>query len=279
MNKNKLLSIGQLSKQTGVHIGSLRYYDQLGILPPVYVDDQSGYRYYSFPQIYVVEAIQFCVELEIPLKEFRWFSQNGAGKINFLSLIEQGRILANEKIRVTEEKLCLLQQLQSEIEHAERCALATKPLQCEMREKHCWTVPYPHPLSQDKCNALYGKMILDLSRHKMRAGYEIGILGIWSDESIEQFLYIELAQPPPNILQFQNVIVLPAGRYLCMQSTTNDVMAAPLLFSNLFAQTDKKIIISRELFTNENDFFNPVFELCCSLSEKDKEWAERVLGL
>lgn len=268
MNKDKLLSIGQLSRHTGVNIGSLRYYGQLGILPPSYVDGQSGYRYYSFPQIYVVEAIQFCVELDIPLKEFRAFSQNGAGKINFSGLIEQGRILANEKIRATEAKLCLLERLQSEIEHAERCHSAAEPQQCKMQEKYCWTVPYPHPLPQDKRNALYGKMMLDLRRHKIAAGYEIGILGFWFPENPEQFLYIEIARPPRNTSQFQNIIVLPAARYLCMQTATNEVTAAPLFFPDLFAQTGKKIIISRELFTNENDFFNPVFELCCSLSEK-----------
>lgn len=267
MNKDKLLSIGQLSKQTGVNIGSLRYYDQLGILPPSYVDVQSGYRYYSFPQIYVVEAIQFCVELDIPLKEFQTFSQNGAGKINFSSLIEQGRILANEKIRATESKLCLLERLQSEIEHAERCYSATEPLECEIREKHCWTLPYPKQLPQDKRNSLYSKMMLDLSRHKIAAGYEIGILGFWFHEKLKQFLYIEIAEPPLNTSQFQNIIVLPAAHYLCMQTSTNDMTVAPLLFPDLFAQTCEKIIIARDLFTNENDFFNPVFELCCSLSQ------------
>ncbi|MCI8688619.1 MAG: MerR family DNA-binding transcriptional regulator [Lawsonibacter sp.] len=34
MKKENLLSIGALSKQTGVHIKSLRYYDSLGILRP-----------------------------------------------------------------------------------------------------------------------------------------------------------------------------------------------------------------------------------------------------
>lgn len=68
MKKDNLLSIGALSKQTGVHIKSLRYYDSLGILRPAYVDPSSGYRYYSLQQIPVVDAIQLCVDLDIPLK-------------------------------------------------------------------------------------------------------------------------------------------------------------------------------------------------------------------
>ena len=63
MKKDNLLSIGALSKQTGVHIKSLRYYDSLGILRPAYVDPSSGYRYYNLQQIPVVGAIQLCIDL------------------------------------------------------------------------------------------------------------------------------------------------------------------------------------------------------------------------
>ena len=45
MDKQNLLTIGNLSKQTGVHVKSLRYYGQLGILLPAYTDPDTGYRY------------------------------------------------------------------------------------------------------------------------------------------------------------------------------------------------------------------------------------------
>ena len=51
MDKKHLLTIGNISKQTGVHIKSLRYYDKIGILPPAHVDRETGYRYYDFSQI------------------------------------------------------------------------------------------------------------------------------------------------------------------------------------------------------------------------------------
>ena len=70
MDRTKLLSIGIFSKLTGVHIKSLRYYDEIGILAPAYVDPDTRYRYYSFSQIHVVDAIQLCIELDIPLKQF-----------------------------------------------------------------------------------------------------------------------------------------------------------------------------------------------------------------
>ena len=58
MDKTKLLPIGVFSKLSGANIKSLRYYDQIGVLPPAFVDPDTGYRYYAFSQIHVVDAIQ-----------------------------------------------------------------------------------------------------------------------------------------------------------------------------------------------------------------------------
>ena len=45
MDKKRLFSIGKLSKLTGVHVQSLRYYETIGILKPAYIDPESNYRY------------------------------------------------------------------------------------------------------------------------------------------------------------------------------------------------------------------------------------------
>ena len=105
MKKENLLSIGALSKQTGVHIKSLRYYDSLGILRPAYVDPSSGYRYYSLQQIPVVDAIQLCIDLDIPLKQFTDYCMDGGSRIHYGKLVERGTILAKEKIQAIQERL------------------------------------------------------------------------------------------------------------------------------------------------------------------------------
>ena len=65
--KKSFLSIGNMSKLTGIHIKSLRYYENIGVLIPAYVDPQTKYRYYSYQQIPNVMALRFCLELGIPL--------------------------------------------------------------------------------------------------------------------------------------------------------------------------------------------------------------------
>ena len=86
MDKQNLLTIGNLSKQTGVHIKSLRYYEQLGILRPAHTDPDTGYRYYTLSQIPVVDAIRACTFLDIPLKEFTSFLTEDQQRIHYKKL-------------------------------------------------------------------------------------------------------------------------------------------------------------------------------------------------
>ena len=57
--KDKLLSIGEMAKLTGVGIKALRYYEKINILKPAFVDANTGYRYYKFSQTYMIELIRF----------------------------------------------------------------------------------------------------------------------------------------------------------------------------------------------------------------------------
>ena len=105
MDKQNLLTIGNLSKQTGVHVKSLRYYEQLGILLPAYTDPDTGYRYYTLSQIPVVHAICACIFLDIPLKEFTGFLTRDQRRIHYKKLFSHGTMLAHRKIRDIQEKI------------------------------------------------------------------------------------------------------------------------------------------------------------------------------
>ena len=98
MDKQNLLTIGNLSKQTGVHVKSLRYYEQLGILLPAYTDPDTGYRYYTLSQIPVVDTIRACIFLDIPLKEFTGFLTRDQRRIHYKKLFSHGTMLAHRKI-------------------------------------------------------------------------------------------------------------------------------------------------------------------------------------
>lgn len=63
------LSIGRFAQLTGLTAKALRHYDELGLLRPAYVDDFTGYRWYSLEQARDAVAIRRLRSFELPLDE------------------------------------------------------------------------------------------------------------------------------------------------------------------------------------------------------------------
>lgn len=104
--KDKLLSIGEVSKLKGVGIKSLRYYERIGIFSPAYINPDTGYRYYSMTQMMELDVIITCIELGIPLKELETY-RKASGALDLEAMLERGRESAKRRMR--EAKAILLQ--------------------------------------------------------------------------------------------------------------------------------------------------------------------------
>lgn len=69
--KNNRLLIGQMAKLNHTTLATLRHYDKVGILSPVYVNPETGYRYYDVQQCLVFHMIQHYKALNMSLKEIK----------------------------------------------------------------------------------------------------------------------------------------------------------------------------------------------------------------
>lgn len=63
-------SIRELSALAGVSARTLRYYDEIGLLKPLYVND-AGYRYYGEKEVELLQEILFYRERDFDLKSIR----------------------------------------------------------------------------------------------------------------------------------------------------------------------------------------------------------------
>jgi DNA-binding transcriptional MerR regulator/effector-binding domain-containing protein len=66
---DELLSIGRFAQLAGLTAKALRHYDELGLLRPAYVDEITGYRWYSLAQAREAVAIRRLRAFELPLDE------------------------------------------------------------------------------------------------------------------------------------------------------------------------------------------------------------------
>ena len=63
------MSISETAKLTGISVRTLHYYDEIGLLKPVCVDEHSGYRFYDERSLERLQTILFYRELDFPLKD------------------------------------------------------------------------------------------------------------------------------------------------------------------------------------------------------------------
>lgn len=66
-----LETIGRFSQRSGIPISHLRHYHEVGLLPPAYVDPESGYRYYSAAQREAAEVIGILRAIDMPVRDIQ----------------------------------------------------------------------------------------------------------------------------------------------------------------------------------------------------------------
>lgn len=73
---SELFSIGDMARMFNISTGSLRHYEQLGLLTPERIDENTGYRYYSTRQFEVINTIRYLRTLDMPLTVISEFLKN-----------------------------------------------------------------------------------------------------------------------------------------------------------------------------------------------------------
>lgn len=257
-------SIGKLSKLSGVHIQSLRYYDEIGILKPAFVDPDTSYRYYTFQHMRIVEAIQYCVDLGIPLKYFTDFIKEQDGEIDFAKLIDFGTRLTKQKMLQIQERLQYLENIQKEIARSKEF-LENEKSESYLPERICWAMEYEGLHFGSKFQTAFYNMVTEIERNGLKAGYDSGLLKFHGQNEDKSYIFINIRSTNKNLNDFSQVIRIPSGNYISAVSTESRIAQAPEIFKEQFQQDYAKIIVEVEMFVDKYHYHNPMYELRCSL--------------
>ncbi len=60
-------TVGEVSKLFHIKITTLRYYDEIGLLAPAFIDEKTNYRYYSTQQFERLNSIKYLRALDLPI--------------------------------------------------------------------------------------------------------------------------------------------------------------------------------------------------------------------
>ncbi len=110
--EQQLLKIGELAKQTGVAVGTLRYYESLGLLEPA-LRSSSGYRYYTADAARQVQFIKKAQRLNFSLQEIQQILVSRRQGMAVCPLVQD---LLSHKIDLLEEQIQQMNAFKAELE-------------------------------------------------------------------------------------------------------------------------------------------------------------------
>lgn len=97
MEDKKLFLIGEVAKMFHISMGTLRHYEQAGLLTPEYTDPDTGYRYYGTRQFELLNTIRYLRVLDFPLAQIKSFLDNRDTEIIEEKLVHQKEVIAKKQ--------------------------------------------------------------------------------------------------------------------------------------------------------------------------------------
>ena len=105
-----MFKIGDFSRLTSISIRMLRFYDQNDILKPVYIDEESGYRYYQREQIFEASQVRFLRDIGFSTARIKAILENYKNAEEIEKYLEIQLIQLKEEADKIDSriKICLL---------------------------------------------------------------------------------------------------------------------------------------------------------------------------
>ncbi|KZL94012.1 MerR family transcriptional regulator [Clostridium magnum] len=235
ISSKKYLSIGDFSKLSSIARKNLIYYDDIGILKPVFVKE-NGYRYYSYNQLDEVTIIMALKDLGIPLKEIKNYIEN-VSPDNFIDLIS----IQKQKIL---EELNRLNQMNYIIEQRTNNIPVISNIDCDkiLLENFNEELLFLGPEIKFDINSFDEDFIdfLDYSKNKKLVyGYPLGVYVNYEEVANDNIKTYRYFYKISSDMDYVEKIIKPAGLYI-------------IAYDNSYLAEDAKIFNKINKFIEEN---------------------------
>ncbi|MED4203547.1 MerR family transcriptional regulator [Neobacillus mesonae] len=201
MNKKngKYLTTGEFARLCKVNKQTLFYYDQIGLLSPLWKNEK-GYRYYSIHQIELFFVIDLLKDLGMSLNDIQHYMKNKSPE-SFLQLMYQQKqeiVKMRQEIEMKEKMIDAKITLMEEASHLDFQQVTLK----QLPEATLYLSRNIENISDEQFVEVISDFINELSISQLDSGYPIGSITkreqvLKGEYSNYSFLYIE--QPNPKV--------------------------------------------------------------------------------
>lgn len=127
-NPKPALTIGELSRQTGCEVPTIRYYEQVGILDKP-ARTEGGHRSYTNQHLHRLRFVRRCRDLGFPLDEVKDLLRLADNREAECSAVDQ---IATQRLADVREKIAHLTAMETELKRMVRGCRQGKIADCRI---------------------------------------------------------------------------------------------------------------------------------------------------
>lgn len=254
----ELLSIGEISKVTGINSKSIRYYDRIGVLKPARIDAETGYRHYSLEQIHHLFAIKTCIHFGIPLRKFSKYFQNGT--LYASRYLQDASAISMQSIQSLQSKLDFIRNLQAFIHQADQLIAHKRIQNFNLPETTFLIREIPQDLTLHSLLHIYTEMNAIAKPPYSYGLLSCGRIAIFHHGQLEH-LYAAVSASHPT--DDNRSLTLPAASYASVYSENPAILQAPQIFSGHDSSGQKMIVLETNCIASQYNAASPGYILRC----------------
>ena len=267
-----LYSIGEAAAVLGVSVQTLRHYSKIGLLEPAYTNPETGYRYYSYIQLSLLDRIRYLQGLGLSLREIKAAYADGHGRA-LLPYLERQLQEKEEEQKKTQQLIDTLRWYISFFRYPQRQQFPNVPYKRIIGRRYILSEPIP---PEEQCPERKGQPMPASIRLRQRKaeppfekaiylrqnGYLADLQRLLRQEWAPLHYFIYLKNDPG--FSHPNLQEIPAGEYLCFQGRPLigqwDASLVRKLFGQLPDQGRPELVVADEYEDSLQDFTNCLYE-------------------
>lgn len=186
-----MLKIGEFARVNAVSIATLRYYDQCGLLKPMVLDPDTGYRYYALDQMPRLNRILALKELGFSLEQIAQLLEEGLSFEQLQGMFRLKQAQAQQMVEAEQARLTRIAARLRQIEQEGKMPVYEvhlKQIEALLVASYRETIPLPLHESFDR---LYRKIAAYLEEQHIQRGQPAMLLLHSRSEQRDDGLYID----------------------------------------------------------------------------------------
>lgn len=247
----QLYAIGEVAKLKDLTIKALRYYHEVGIIEPAYIDAESGYRYYTAEQFLHIDIVKYCRSVGVSIKELQQLFRVKDTDI-LLDFLKKKKTEIEDHIKSMEQVIEDIDALDLVVKDAKRL-LEQEEVSVQMLPERQLVVLPCKEIQEGNEIVAYSKLRkLVVEQGLLVKDYGMGY-SIREERVEPQYLFGVLEEVPEPLKV--SVKVLPKGKYLILSYTkeNQEIQIAKLKTYMETHHIEVTTFIELELMV---DFFN-----------------------